>query len=752
MSLGSIVGGVVGGAIGFFVGGPIGAFYGASLGFGVGMMIDPITPDIPSTGDPNPESQMMSGEVGTPIKDLCGTAKIPGHLLCFGNERNTAVTQKTGGGGKGGGGDSQTQVIGYKYYMSWAVGICACPDTPVDVLYAIYKNDDAEPVWHNESGLELPVSGGQETIVIDGVGSMVFSFGTDDQAAIPAVGDIISDSTLNTPYRKLCWAFFDDCYIGEYNRTPTYKFIIKKTPSIAAIPTGAEIQGFDCNPAHAIYYIFNVLAGLPISWLNTDDFASVADTLALESRGVCLLLDSQQSALSYLESINNHVDNIIRYGSDGQFHPKLIRNDYDSVSLPLIDESVMLDDPDFNRGSWIDTVNEVKVQYNELINVDTGIYDIFGLAYSGAELYGVRFDGNTLYELGAYDSPDQLSCLVIYNGNLLTVSGSGASASLRQVSSTPSDGLLPFISDTDSFNAYDIVTSDAGRLIKDSAGKLWYTGSGRLIRLSENLEKEKRYFTGTVTTGTDGELYSHSIWADGWPDSWRPITGVNWSSAWDLVGDHENDGVTTAWGTGVISPNASQNPFITEHEGYIYNCFPHSYGKIRRYDSNGVILNDVDSSLSYATVGYKETIMTTVHDYIFAHSGVFGSSEIKRYNATTLDYIDSVTLTTGRAQESNNLLIVGGKLIVLTGIYSSGDQGVYKINPVTMAIEDFANLGSDYIWKTIAYINSTFVAVGGNTDVGVFNLETMEMVDAIPFPVTGGGTVYNTTELTVKAV
>jgi hypothetical protein len=372
MSLGSIIGGVAGGVIGFFTGGPVGAFYGASIGFGIGMAIDPIMPDMPSIGDPDPENQIMDGEIGSPVADLCGTAKIPGHLLCFGNERSVAIKQKSSGG-KGGGG-SKSQVTGYKYYMSWAVGICACPDTPVDVLYAIYKNDDVDPVWPaleteeewaEWEGVELPVSGGQETIVLDGIGSMIFSFGTDDQQPIDAVGEIISNSTLNTPYRKLCWAFFDDCYIGEYNRTPTYKFVIKKLPQIAAMPTGTEVQTYNCNPAHAIYYIFHVLAGLPLSWLDTDDFLSNAATLSTERRGICLLLDKQQGALNYLENINGHVDNIIRYGSDGKFHPVLIRDDYVVGDLPLIDESVMLDNPDFNRGSWIDTVNEIKVQYNK---------------------------------------------------------------------------------------------------------------------------------------------------------------------------------------------------------------------------------------------------------------------------------------------------------------------------------------------------------------------------------------------------
>lgn len=378
MSIGSIIGGVVGGVIGFFMGGPMGAFYGASLGFTLGMVVDPMTPDMPSLGSPNPSEQVMSTEVGTPIADLVGTAKIPGHLLCFGNERNKAVYQESAGGGKGGGGAPPPQVTGYKYYMSWALGFCACPgDSKISTLYAIYKNNDAEPVWPvfetDEAeevweGLICPESGGQETIVLDGIGSMDFYFGTDDQVPNSKVAEIILDSTLNTPYRNMCWAFFDDCFIGDYNRTPTFKFIMKKIPEYSFDNGRSEIQICDANPANAMYYILSNLAGLPTSWFDLDDFEAITNTLYFENRGISVLFDRQQSVLGYLESVNAHVDNIIMYGSDAKFHPKLIRDDYDIESIPTINESVLLDDPSFSRGSWIDTVNEVKVQYSEIIN------------------------------------------------------------------------------------------------------------------------------------------------------------------------------------------------------------------------------------------------------------------------------------------------------------------------------------------------------------------------------------------------
>ena len=127
MSLGSLIGGVVGGVVGFFIGGPTGAYYGAVLGFGIGMAIDPMTPDMQNLGTPNPDENIMKSEIGVPVPDLIGTAKITGHLLCFGNERNQAVYTQSTGGGKGGPSEPAPQVSGHRYYMSWALGFCACP-------------------------------------------------------------------------------------------------------------------------------------------------------------------------------------------------------------------------------------------------------------------------------------------------------------------------------------------------------------------------------------------------------------------------------------------------------------------------------------------------------------------------------------------------------------------------------------------------------------------------------------------------
>ena len=44
------------------------------------------------------------------------------------------------------------------------------------------------------------------------------------------------DATLNTPYRNMCYAYFDDCLLGGFNRCPTIKFILRKSPACSFDP------------------------------------------------------------------------------------------------------------------------------------------------------------------------------------------------------------------------------------------------------------------------------------------------------------------------------------------------------------------------------------------------------------------------------------------------------------------------------------------------------------------------------------
>jgi len=377
MSVKGLIGAAIGGTIGFFISGgnPWGALYGASLGFGLGMALD--TPDVPSLGSPNEPFTVTGNVIGLPIYDLLGTAKIVGGtLLCYGGER--AEPQYTEAqGGKGGG--AQQQQTGNYYYMSWVVGLCK---GPVDTLHAIYRDNEEVPIWTGP--LDRPALGGEETIAIPNFGSITFYFGTSDHALNSSIGTLLDDNSLNSPMRGLCYAFFNDCLLGIYDRLPTLSFMMTKRPA-QGFSANHEIGTYDYNGAHAQYAILNTMAGTPTAWLHNADFATAASTLFTEGRGVSILFNRAEAALSYLENVNRHIDMILRYGNDGKFHPMLIRDDYNVATIPTVDNDNFLEDPTFKRRSWIDTINEMKVQYEEIFNVDESdiVEDDFN--YTGAE-------------------------------------------------------------------------------------------------------------------------------------------------------------------------------------------------------------------------------------------------------------------------------------------------------------------------------------------------------------------------------
>lgn len=377
MSTGGIIGAVVGGVAGFFLGGPLGAIYGVGMGFSLGMFVDPVKQDMPYLGAPDVDVNTMTSAIGDPLPDLIGTGKIVGHLLCYGDEHVEEITETvtTGKGGE----SSETYVKGYEYYMTWAVGICL---GPIDSVLVIYKGE--EVIW--EGPLDCPSSGGVESIELEGMGECIFYFGTEDQVPSAVMENIIPDGevTLNSPLRYVCWAILNDCKLGAINRTPSLSFLISRHPLISELGIFTSI-GYDYNPAYAIWYVLHVVAGLPKEWLNADAFIILAEQLKEEYIGVSVLFASQQSVVSYVESINAHIDNILVYSTDGKFTPKLIRNDYDVDDIPLIDENVTIDKPTFTRKSWIDTVSEIKVQYNQLVNVE-GLYTLYA---SGSNYYGL---------------------------------------------------------------------------------------------------------------------------------------------------------------------------------------------------------------------------------------------------------------------------------------------------------------------------------------------------------------------------
>ena len=126
-----------------------------------------------------------------------------------------------------------------------------------------------------------------------------------------------------------------------------------------------EYYPFNYNPVHAIWQCL-IKVGLPETWLNDASFLAAAITVYAEGTGVAVLLRQHQSCLVYLKSLLAHINGILYYGTDGTLHIKLVRDDYTVGTLPTVGIEELLGEPDFERGSWLETIGEVQIQFNQI--------------------------------------------------------------------------------------------------------------------------------------------------------------------------------------------------------------------------------------------------------------------------------------------------------------------------------------------------------------------------------------------------
>jgi hypothetical protein len=380
---------------------------------GVGSYIDPITPDIPAAAAPSQELQFTDATEGAVVPEVLGTAEVIGNFIWYCCNRVEDVTEDVDTGGSGG--SSQEVVTGYRYYLTFAIGLCA---GPIDEIHAIYRDNEDDPMWAYYNwlvpgeSLQRPADGQYSTLSLGSPkgadGTLYFYWGTDNQYPEPlfstgrenTVGlgwDMVGgrwtmiggpveegvvtgggvDATLNSPMRGLCYVFGHDVFIGEVNRCPTFRFIVTKKPD-AFYSAKKTIGTYDYNPAHAIYEILVDMVGLADADLNTASFQAVADTLYSEGRGISMRLDRQEPAMAYIEEILKHINGILFYGNDQQLHLKLLRDDYVVGNLPTINQDDVLEPPSFSRGSFFQTINQVRVQYTERYSVPYEWQDVWG--------------------------------------------------------------------------------------------------------------------------------------------------------------------------------------------------------------------------------------------------------------------------------------------------------------------------------------------------------------------------------------
>jgi hypothetical protein len=208
----------------------------------------------------------------------------------------------------------------------------------------------------------------------------------------------VSDDTVMRVAGRIensVYVFVDGEYVGGYNTTNTQiagtpefsvKFSVGPGEHTVVVlgldenATGedtnvtylavelAATEGADMNPAHIVYQCLTDPEwgmGYPTADIGEVSFTAAADKLFDERFGLSLGWFGQEPVEDFVQLVMSHVNGVVRLDkATGKFTIKLLRDDYDAETLPVLNESNSVLEG-FSRASWGDLANEVTITYED---------------------------------------------------------------------------------------------------------------------------------------------------------------------------------------------------------------------------------------------------------------------------------------------------------------------------------------------------------------------------------------------------
>lgn len=434
------------------------------------------------------------------ISILFGKDVLDGpNVINYGGLKTIPIEESTGGGLFGGGDDV---IVGFMYFLDMDFSLCW---GPLDGLHEIRFGDYVAWTGNRTTPGIFSVSaftlfGGNDAGGGGGVqGKVAYYVGDDTQ---------VSDSYLNSRLgvqpgnRRVAHLVWRGGYIGNSQYIKPVSFIASRYPNTIGLSGGKHIIGEDANPACIIAEMFTSKLfgkGYDSSQLNLASFISVGEDLYDEGFGLSFVVDSPRDCEAVIDEVLRHI-NATRYTdlSTGKITLKLIREDYEIATLPVLDESTIIDVEDFTRGSIGTIATEVRIKYRERsANYKERIY--------------LQPDIGARHQLG-FPKPVSIDYLGIMDK---TIAAQVARRELLPLSKTPASCTV--VCDR---NHYDLVPGSVFNMA-------WSPGE-----ITQIILRVKEIDYGTLTQGevrisVTEDLYAldEGIFEDNPSSGWVPITG-----------------------------------------------------------------------------------------------------------------------------------------------------------------------------------------------------------------------------------
>lgn len=169
---------------------------------------------------------------------------------------------------------------------------------------------------------------------------------------------------LTPAYRPFVSIVVPTAYVGKQATIPETWVELQYCPNGLGLGQIDE----DANPAELLHEIHvNSDWGLSESQelLDLDSLITVGQKLKTEKLGLAVPISQTGQARSIVDSICEHV-NMVRYidPRTGKLVYKLIRDDYDAATIPIINEK-NCNSVNYSRLDWYETISEISVSYTD---------------------------------------------------------------------------------------------------------------------------------------------------------------------------------------------------------------------------------------------------------------------------------------------------------------------------------------------------------------------------------------------------
>jgi hypothetical protein len=311
---------------------------------------------------------------GDPVGRVYGTLKLLSpNTIGLTGFRTVAIKKKV----KTGLFTKKKVITGYKYYatvdLSWCLG-------PGVVYRRIWFGENL--VWsgclytsncYNEITINLPeLYGGSKDGSRGGIGGTVALYcGSFNQARDPYLATKLD---ANVPaYIGVAHAVFRDFWWGNQSSIDSVSAEVAYFPKRLTGDSGASVaimpNGFDANPIEILYDIFvddwgNL--GYPTGEINSASWIAHAQTLFDEANGMSLSIANATEAKDAVKQILRQINGIIyEDASTGLVELTLLRNNYNSEDLDILDPSDIQEIRNYSKKLWNETNNTVRIKYTD---------------------------------------------------------------------------------------------------------------------------------------------------------------------------------------------------------------------------------------------------------------------------------------------------------------------------------------------------------------------------------------------------